>query len=207
MAMRPKLWTANALAVELQIDRRTLNAKLGSIPPDGKSELRDAWLLVSVLAALGWGRPQRTRGARVSGNADYEQWRARWMKQRALDAEREARVRQGNLVELEAFVAAMTETWKRILLLARNRFLGFPSKLAANFPRFTDQAAIFTWSTAEVGKILDLLANSKAVAFEGPYRIPRYEIEDVNDEEDADDEADEAGMDEADVKKRTKSGA
>jgi hypothetical protein len=183
-----------------------LNLKLSNIPPDGKIGPRDAWLLTTVLAALGWGRTKRTKGARVQGNADYETWRARWMKQRALDAERESKVREGNLVELAPFVAAMTETWKRILLLARNRFLGFPSKLAANFPRFTDQAAIFTWSTAEVGKILDLLANSKAVAFEGPYRIPRYEIEDVNDEEDADDEADEARMDEADVKKRTKSG-
>jgi hypothetical protein len=202
MAMRQKLWTASALSVELQIDRRTLNAKLGSVPPDGRCGSRDGWLLITALATLGWGRPQRTRGARVSGNADYEQWRARWMKQRALDAERESKVREGNLVELAPFVAAMTETWKRIMLLARNRFLGFPSKLAANFPMFKDQATIFTWSTAEVGKILDLLANSKAVEFEGRYRIPRYEVE-----EDAEDEDDiEDGMEAADVKSRRKGG-
>jgi hypothetical protein len=113
MSMRPRLWTANALAVELGIAPRTLNEKLSNIPPDGKAASRDAWRLVTVLGALGWGRSKRTKGARVSGNADYEQWRARWMKQRALDAEREAKVRERSLVELEPFVAAMTETWKK----------------------------------------------------------------------------------------------
>jgi hypothetical protein len=143
MAMRPKLWTANALAVELGIAPRTLSAKLGGVPPDGKLGTRDAWVLTTVLAALGWGRPNRTKGSRVQGNADYEKWRGIWMKQRALDAQREARVREGNLVELVPFRDAMVETWKRMMLLARNRFLGFPSKLAANFPRFKDQSDIF----------------------------------------------------------------
>jgi hypothetical protein len=203
MSMRPRLWTANALAVELGIAPRTLNAKLSNIPPDGKTGTRDAWLLTTALATLGWGRPQRTRGARVSGNADYEQWRARWMKQRALDAEREAKVREGNLVELKPFVEAMTETWKRILLVARGRFLGLPSKLAANFGRFKDQADLFDWSTKQVYGILDFLAHSKAVAFEGPHRIPVYKMEEDadNDEDDIED-----GMGEADVKSRRKGG-
>jgi hypothetical protein len=90
-----------------------------------------------------------------------------------------------------------------MLLLARNRFLGFPSKLAANFGRFKDQADIFSWSTVEIGKILNLLAESKGIAFEGPYRIPRYEVEeDVdNDEDDIED-----GMGEANVKGRRSGG-
>jgi hypothetical protein len=203
MSMRPKLWTISALGVELSVDRRTLASKLADVPADGKSGSRDAWRLTTVLAALGWGRPTRTKGARVQGNADYEIWRARWMKQRALDAERESKVREGNLVELAPFLAAMTETWKRMLLLARNRFLGFPSKLAANFPRFKDQGEIFTWSTAEVRRILTLLAESKAVAFEGPYRIPRYETEeDAHDEDDVKDE-----LAATDVKSRGSGGA
>jgi hypothetical protein len=205
MSMRPKLWTISALGVELGVDRRTLASKLADVPADGKSGSRDAWRLTTVLAALGWGRPKRTKGARIAGSSDYERWRARWMRQRALDAERESKVRQRELVELVPFRDAMIKTWKRMMLLARNRFFGFPSKLASHFPIFDNQADIFTWSTGEVRKILQLLADTKPVAFEGPYQIPRYETEEDVDHDEDDNIENELAS--ADAKSHDKSGA
>jgi hypothetical protein len=196
MAMLPRLWSLSGLSVELGIDRRTLAAQLASVPPDGKTGTRDGWRLTTVLAALGWGKPARTKGARVSGNADYERWRARWMKQRALDSEREALVRQGALVEREPYTAALKEGWVRALLQARTRFLGVPSKFAARFPGFKTQADVFTWATSEVRKILQILADTRPIATEGPYKIPVYAPVEVEEEVYADpDPGDEPGDD------------
>jgi hypothetical protein len=187
MSMLPKLWTLSALSVELQIDRRTLGAKLAEVPPDGKSGPNPAWRLTTTLVALGWGKPARTKGARVSGNADYEKWRARWMKQRAFDAEREAKVREGNLVELAPYQAAQKEVWSRILLQARARFLAFPSRLAAYYPGLKTQADVFTWATSEIRKILQILADTRPIATEGPYKIPVYApAEEAEDDVEAD---------------------
>jgi hypothetical protein len=163
MSMRPKLWSLNALSIELGIDRRTLAAKLSDVPPNGKCGPHDAWRLTTVLAALGWGRPARTKGSRVQGNADYEVWRAIWMKQRALDAQREAKVREGQLTETAPYEANIKQIWINILSLVRTRFLAFPSKIAAHYPSFQSQADIFTWSTREVRTILQLLADGKSI--------------------------------------------
>jgi hypothetical protein len=187
MAMLPRLWSLSGLSVELGIDRRTLAAQLASVPPDGKTGARDGWRLTTVLGALGWGKPARTKGARVSGNADYELWRARWMRQRAIDAEREAKVREGQLVEREPYLAAQKEVWSRILLQARARFLAFPSRLAAYYPGLKTQADVFKWATVEVRKILQILADAKPVAVEGPYKIPVYApAEEAEDDVEAD---------------------
>ena len=57
--MRPKLWSLNALSIELHLDRRTVAARLRDVPPDGKVRGHDAWRLETALPVL-QGRPALT---------------------------------------------------------------------------------------------------------------------------------------------------
>src|SRR5829696_8204674 len=52
MAMTARLWSISALAVELNMDRRTVGARLRGVPPDGKVHGNPAWLLATALRAL-----------------------------------------------------------------------------------------------------------------------------------------------------------
>ena len=52
MAMTARLWSISALAVELDMDRRTVAAKLRHVPPAGKLGKHDAWRLTDVLPVL-----------------------------------------------------------------------------------------------------------------------------------------------------------
>jgi hypothetical protein len=52
MAMTAKLWSINALSVELNMDRRTVGARLRGVPPDGRIQRSPAWLLSTALRAL-----------------------------------------------------------------------------------------------------------------------------------------------------------
>lgn len=49
MAMTPKIYSLNALATELDRDRRTIAAALRGVKPDGKSGRFDGWLLATAL--------------------------------------------------------------------------------------------------------------------------------------------------------------
>jgi hypothetical protein len=57
MAMIPQLWSQSALAVEFNLDRRTVASRLREIPPGGKTKGgHDGWRLVDVVEALtGYG--------------------------------------------------------------------------------------------------------------------------------------------------------
>ena len=52
MAMMARLWSISALAVELNLDRRTVAARLRGVRPDGKLHGSPAWLLSTALRAL-----------------------------------------------------------------------------------------------------------------------------------------------------------
>jgi hypothetical protein len=54
--MTKQLWSLNALAVELNRDRRTIAAALRSTPPDGMIGTDKGWHLETALNALGEGR-------------------------------------------------------------------------------------------------------------------------------------------------------
>lgn len=58
MAMIARLWSLSALATELDLDRRTVAARLRHVPPDGELNGHAAWLLPTALRALrpGGGR-------------------------------------------------------------------------------------------------------------------------------------------------------
>jgi hypothetical protein len=57
MAMTKTLWSINALATELDKDRRTLAKALSDVPPDGYVSGEKRWYLRTVLRAL--ARPSR----------------------------------------------------------------------------------------------------------------------------------------------------
>lgn len=57
MAMQKQLWSLNALAVELNRDRRTVARALDNVPADGLLLGNRAWHLQTALKALGIGDP------------------------------------------------------------------------------------------------------------------------------------------------------
>ena len=56
MPMQRQLWSVNALAVELDIDRRTVAKRLDGVPPAGKRGGHPVWRLSDALAALSGGK-------------------------------------------------------------------------------------------------------------------------------------------------------
>ena len=63
MAMTAKLWSINALAVELNMDRRTVGARLRGVRPDGRLNGNPAWHLTTALEALRPTRPPHPSAA------------------------------------------------------------------------------------------------------------------------------------------------
>ena len=62
MAMQKRLWSVNALAVELGRDRRTVAKVLDGVPPDGRLKGHAAWYLEAALSALNGNRATAPRG-------------------------------------------------------------------------------------------------------------------------------------------------
>jgi hypothetical protein len=112
MAMLPRLWTINGLAVETGEDRRNVAKRLGGVPPDGKSGREDAWLLRTYLAAL-------------ADLSSYEAERTRYMKLRADALAREAAVRAGELVPIGPLSEARGLQFKAV----RDFLLRLPAQL------------------------------------------------------------------------------
>lgn len=52
MAMTPKLWSISALAVEFGMDRRTVAARLRSVPPAGTQAGKPVWRLPEAAEAI-----------------------------------------------------------------------------------------------------------------------------------------------------------
>jgi hypothetical protein len=126
MAMIPRLWSISALAVELEVDRRTMAAALKGVAPDGKEGRHDAWRLTTALTALGWGP-----GAAIVDGESYLDARTRWMRARAETAQheaakaaREAAVHAGELVAVGPASEARTKQVK----MMSDRMLQIPTR-------------------------------------------------------------------------------
>jgi hypothetical protein len=61
--MTTRLWSISALAVELGMDRRTVAARLSTVPADGQLNGKPAWRLTTALAALQGRKRAPTRSA------------------------------------------------------------------------------------------------------------------------------------------------
>lgn len=52
MTMVAKLWSLNGLAIELDLDRRTVASRMRTVPPDGQLRGHAAWHLTTALKAI-----------------------------------------------------------------------------------------------------------------------------------------------------------
>jgi hypothetical protein len=60
MAMTPKLWSISGLAAELDMDRRTVAARLRNLPPDGTLPGgHGGWYMANVIGLLKSGKAER----------------------------------------------------------------------------------------------------------------------------------------------------
>jgi hypothetical protein len=89
---------------------------------------------------------------------EFGEWRTRLMKAKALAAEREARVRSGELVEVKPYTDAIIADCVQATQLAKTRFLGLPSKLAARFGTFKTKQDLFVYATKEARAALTLFS-------------------------------------------------
>ncbi len=124
MAMTPRLYTLNALATELDRDRRLIGRALREVPPEGKVEgRRPGWRMTTALAAL-----ERHEG-------------------RARPAPRPAVVRDG-AGPLVHFTERLDD-WREIRAMFRPGEKGKTYDLATTAQLFgLDPGAILTWLRA-----------------------------------------------------------
>jgi hypothetical protein len=52
MMQKPRLWSLNAAAVEVSVDRRTLAKRLANVPADGRVAGRAGWKMATIMQAL-----------------------------------------------------------------------------------------------------------------------------------------------------------
>lgn len=123
--MTKRLWSINALAVELDVDRRTVANALKKVPPDGEQVGHPAWFIITAIRAM-WPAPDA--GGEI---LDPTQERARKDRALAIQAEIRNDVALGKLVSADDAAAA----WTAMAVNARNHLLGLPSKLRMLVPR------------------------------------------------------------------------
>jgi phage terminase Nu1 subunit (DNA packaging protein) len=95
---------------------------------------------------------------RLGGDESYTAARARKIRADAEMSELALAERKGKLVEIEPFVAGLQEDQSRMILNAKTRFLGVPSKLAARHGTFKTPGDLFTYATKECRAALTLLS-------------------------------------------------
>lgn len=125
--MQAKLWSLNALAVELGRDRRSLARILESLPPDEEETSKSGrvsrrWRMARVVGHLIDGE----RGVDGEGSLDLNQERARLARAQREKTELEVAVTRGELIRRQH----MMETLGRALTAFRARLLSAASKLA-----------------------------------------------------------------------------
>ncbi len=121
MAMTPKGWSINGLAVELCMDRRTIAKICAGLSPVSKSARRKEYRLAEVVTRLGGeGPPDPTDGE------SYDKARLRKMIAEADAAELETAKLAGEVISIEDAEAE----WTEIATAIRAKLLSMPSKLA-----------------------------------------------------------------------------
>ena len=127
MAMAARLWSVNALATELDMDRRTVAKRLANVTPSGERGGHSVWRMADALPALfgpGKGAPP-----------DMEHDRARKMAAEADMAEMRRDVESGRLIELQVVADVVRGEYATV----RTRLGSLPGILA---PRLDTSRAL-----------------------------------------------------------------
>jgi len=123
MAMTPEKWSISALAVELQMDRRTIAKCIKDVEPCGKERTALVYRMADVVKAI-------YAPSSSSGNLDVTAETARLKKFQADKTELEVEVLKGNLLHGETVQA----TWADFIGACRAKLVALPSTAA---PRVT----------------------------------------------------------------------
>jgi phage terminase Nu1 subunit (DNA packaging protein) len=162
--------------------QRTIASKLADIPTDGVDERGHAgWRLLTVLPILGF-----QRNGQGTGNSDYEASRAEWMRIRAERAALELAKERGELIAVTPHLQEVQQVWARIFYEVRARFLGIPSRLAAQHSRLTTPRAVFDISTGMIRSALNQLASNTERATKLPGLKAGQQSEEEEEKEDVD---------------------
>ena len=148
MAMQKQLWSLNALAVELNKDRRTVAKTLDGIPPDGLVSGNRAWFLSTALKALGLGDPAPVTG-RSGGGGLVENIRHRLGSWKTIHAE------EPLALPIETFAEMVGVSVSTVLLWLR---AGCPYLKAGNWSSGAGFELHFAWTIewrAMVGAIVE----------------------------------------------------
>ena len=161
--MQRELFTANGLATELGLDRRTVALALGGVAPDGKIGSRDAWLLRTFWAATKQEANRKAAGASNgngvaddASNGSYTHERARLTAEKAKLAEMERLEREGKLVPVEQ----VEQVWGALSGVIRTRLLALPAKCAARLGMAKNAIEAQAILKAEVHELLKELAGT-----------------------------------------------
>ena len=128
MAMTRKLWSINALATELDIDRRTLAKRLTGLPPATEkkvgSRIEKRWHLADVLEHF--NNPRSPDGEVLNLEAE----RARLAAEQADKVALENAIRRSEYAPIEALQFAIADVAGQM----KSIFEGIPKKLKNSLP-------------------------------------------------------------------------
>lgn len=123
MAMQPTLWSVSALAVEFEMDRRTVAKRLSGVTPSGERQGKPVWRMADAAAAIvGASRD----GAEQGDEAELLAERTRKTREEADAIEMKNAQMRGELLLREDVTAAVVSAFARV----RARMIGLPPKLA-----------------------------------------------------------------------------
>jgi hypothetical protein len=119
MAMVKRLWSINALATELDRDRRTVAKALANVPADGSLSGKPAWFLDTALRAL-----------RADVDSTRDQDPLLWILVQRLENWRDVRARPHFDVSIESFAKLMCVPERNIVAWLR---AGLPYAVEGNW--------------------------------------------------------------------------
>jgi hypothetical protein len=155
MPMTRKLWSINALAIELDLDRRTVASRIKDVPPAGKLRKHNAWWLADVAPLL-----VATQSSKTTSHSDgMAVYAAAIAKERADKLAMENALARGEL----APVAEMTLAMKTTFAYVRAQLLAVPSKAAAIIVTLETPAQVKTCLTELIHDALREISETRAV--------------------------------------------
>jgi len=129
MAMTAEMWSISGLAVELDMDRRTVAKRLEGVEPAGRRGRAKLFRMAD--AARACFAPTGSGG----DDLDLTQESARLKKAQADKTELEVEIFKGNLLESED----VAEVWADRVLSARSLLLTIPPRLAMQMKAMADE--------------------------------------------------------------------
>lgn len=152
MAMIARLLTVSGLEQEIGKDRRTIGKILEGVPPDGKANGRDAWLIKTFLRAM-----EGSGGGDVLNPAAEK---ARLDKARADLAELDLAVKEGRLVP----ASAIEKAWGNIATEIRTRLMSIPASTAPRINAKTTTVEVEAIIREQVDEALKAISGAVIVA-------------------------------------------